>query len=105
MAIPLRVKLTKIVTIENNAALVNVVIGVTKLSEKVTCDASADKTMRQNASAPPKTPNLQAISAIGTIINDIPNSTIASLKLGSRNILTNHAITTFFTNSFILKIK
>jgi hypothetical protein len=69
-------------------AFVKVVNGVTVFPDKLSCGASAAKTINANASAPPKIPTLQIRSATGAIIKEIPVFTTELVMFGSKKINT-----------------
>ena len=79
-----RIKFTKRITTDSNAAFVNTVKGVTMFSENDNCGANPAKTINANASAPPNIPNLHKMRANGTIINAIAIWTENSFRFGSK---------------------
>jgi len=87
-AIPFRIALTNSDIVDRSTALVNVVNGVIEPSEKVANGASAAKTIRQKASAPPKSPILHNTRAKGAIIRDTATPKRVSLNSGSKNSMT-----------------
>jgi hypothetical protein len=71
--------------IDNIAALVSVVNGVTISLDMVIIGASPDNTIKQKASAPPKNPIRQITITRGAIIIEIPSVVKVSEISGSMN--------------------